>query len=317
MHTRHALTISLLALGTAVFGCASGGSDTDHTTDTPNGGTGGTGGSTGGGGSGATGGNTPDPCVATAGHLLISEVSTQPAGNEFIELWNPGSSAVDLTPYYLSDNSAYYRIAAGEPWTPDETPGTDYLAQFPPSTSIGPGEWIVIQAGSGDFGVAYPGSCPDFVLAASPATCGAAQIPTMRVPENGGIGTSAGSLVSNDREMVMLFCWGGGNAPLHDVDYVTWGTEFEDATRVDKTAVAGYLPDTPRASQKPALAPGPLQSISRCNAAEASETTSGGNGLSGHDETSEDFGAAFELLCEASPGDNDCSAAGGCGGGGA
>jgi hypothetical protein len=321
------LALTLLtfgAFGAVAAGCASGSSETAATTTThttssttsSHGGTGGTGGTdAGGGGAGNTGGQAPNGCTAGADHVVISEVAVAPAGGEFVEIWNRGASAVTLDHYYLSDNSAYYGIATGQPWNPVATAETDFLAQFPAGATLGPNELLVIQAASGDFSATY-GSCPDYVLAAAGVACGSGTVPPMVTPPNGGIGTAIGSLISNDREMLMLFCWDGSSSTVRDVDYVTWGTEFEDATRVDKSGVAGYVADTPRASQLPAAAPLALQSIARCTANESAEPTSGGNGISGHDETGENLGAAFQILCTPTPGENSCAGQGGCGGSG-
>jgi len=326
MRSRHALVVTLLAGGAIAAGCAAGSSDTAVTTTTgttttssSHGGTGGTGGSgpAGGGGSGATGGQAPNGCTAGNDHVVISEVATQPGGAEFVEIWNRGASAVALDNYYLSDNAIYYRIAAGQPWSPTLAydPQSDFLARFPAGASIGAGELLVIQAATGDFSATY-GVCPDYVLAAAGVACGTGTVPPMMAPPNGGIGTAAGTLLSNDREMVVLFCWDGSSSTIRDVDYVTWGTEFDAETRIDKSSVAGYQPDTPTTGQTPALAAGATQSIARCSANEPDEATSGGNGISGHDETSENLGAALQVLCTPTPGENSCANAGGCGGGG-
>jgi len=314
---------SLTVFAVTVGGCA-GGSDTDETTPTSTTTTGtsstagnGGGGNMGTGGSGAdggSGGQVPDPCTGSAGHLLISEVGTAPAGFEFIEIWNPGTSAVDLTNYYLSDNSTYYGIASGTAWAPiTDHPATDYLARFPSGTSLGPSDVLVLQAGNGDFDPQFS-MCPDFVLANAQAPCGAGQVPPMTEPANGRLPATAdlGALVSNSREMLVLFCWGGSTTlPVHDVDYVTWGATFEDGTRVDKTAAAGYAPDTAPGSQNAAPAPAEaapeaMQSIARCDGTETGETTAGGNGISGHDETSEQLSTSFVIECDPSPGTTGC-----------
>ncbi|APR79955.1 Hypothetical protein A7982_05302 [Minicystis rosea] len=88
---------------------------------------------------------------------------------------------------------------------------------------------------------------------------------------------------------------------VKDVDYVTWGTTFDDATRVDKTSVAGYQPDTTRASQKSAAAPGTFQSIERCTL-ESGEKQSGGNGITGQDVTSEALDTSFVVQATPTPG---------------
>jgi hypothetical protein len=124
---------------------------------------------------------------ADTDHVVISEVAVAPAGGEFVEIWNRGASAVALDHCYLSDNSAYYGIATGQPWNPVGTPETDFLAQFPAGATIGPNELLVIQAASGDFSSTY-GSCPNYVLAAVGVGCGSGTVPPLVVPTNGGSG---------------------------------------------------------------------------------------------------------------------------------
>jgi hypothetical protein len=139
-------------------------------------------------------------------------------------------------------------------------------------------------------------------------------------PTNGRLPaiSDLGTLVSNEREMVVLFCWGGSTQhPVHDVDYVTWGATFEDGTRVDKTGVDDYAADTAPASQSAAPATAlptdtTMESLARCNGAETDETTSGGNGISGHDETSEDMSTTFVIQCGPNPGASGCPTVGAC-----
>lgn len=246
--------------------------------------------------SSSSGGGTP------ADHLLISEVGVQPVGGEFVEIYNAGTTSVDLGNYYLSDNSGYHRIATGMPWDPvTSNPGTDFLAQFPAGTTLAPGATIVIAVSDpATFEMHYT-KCPDFVLSTTAYTCtstsGTAK--AMVAPTNGEIGDKAG--LSNDREMVVLFTWDGSSPTVKDVDYVTWGTTYDDATRADKTGVTGYQADTPRANQKPAAAPALFNSIERCTL-ETGEALSGGNGLTGHDETSEPLDTTFVVQAAPTPG---------------
>src|SRR5262245_37806937 len=128
------------AAGCGGDGNTSGGGQGGSTTSQPTGGGGtttGTGGTTTAGGSGGatggTGGATAGAGGATGGtggststggtggglsgdHLLISEVAVAPEAGEFIEIWNPTGDAVDLTDYYLSDNSTYVDLASGKMW---------------------------------------------------------------------------------------------------------------------------------------------------------------------------------------------------------
>jgi len=161
----------------------------------------------------------------------------QPASGEFIEIYNAGSSAIDLSNYYISDNSIYHGIAAQMAWNPvTSNPGTDFLAQFPPGTMIAPGATIVI-ATDPTFEMMYM-KCPDFILATTALTCANGTAAAMIAPTNGGIGDKAGALLSNDREMVVLFQWDGSSSTVKDVDYVVWGTTFDDAKALHTRGVA-------------------------------------------------------------------------------
>lgn len=316
-----------VSMGLLLGGCGSDGTtstgtsgaggvpgDTSGSTMTSTTATAGTGGAMGTGGSAVTtttgAGTTTGSGTTTTGaggggtlgdHLLISEIGVAPAGGEFIEIYNPTGAMVDLTEYYLADNSGYFSIAQGKPWAPvTNNPGTDFLAQFPAGSKIAPGA-VVVVATSASYEMQFS-KCPDFFLSTKPITCANAPGKLMLAPTNGGIGDNSG--LSNDREMVILFHWAGvANTPVEDVDYVTWGVMFEDATRVEKTAVAGYMADTVRASQKPAIAPPPTQSIERCGPTlEQGEKSAGGNGITGHDETSEPLDTSFKLQVKPTPG---------------
>ncbi len=337
MRTSHTYAIAIALFSAAAVAASSGCADgeTTNTTSTStststtsSSGTGGTtsgtgGGSTGGGGSsssgtggagggtGGSGGTGPDACLTSeATHVLINEVSTHPDTDEFIEIHNPGSAAVDLTNYYLSDNSVYHGIAAGDAWAPGGTPNTDFLVQFPPGTTIAAGEILVIEFGT-DFEGTYS-SCPDFTVR-SGVTCNSNAVPQMVVPTNGGLGTNVGSLISNHGEMAMLFCWSPGYL-VHDVDYVNWDAYADANTHVDKTNVTGYLPDTDEATQRAVAAPEPAtnpndpdESIGRCDDTEDDETATGGNGLLGHDETSETFNTSFVIITPSPGVANTCN----------
>jgi hypothetical protein len=225
------------------------------------------------------------------------------------------SAAVDLSNYYIADNSAYHQLTAG-PWNPQGTPGTDFLVRFPAGTML-PADGVVVvasepAAGNSGFNQIF-GSCPTFTLNSTGAalSCNGSNVPAMLIPPNGSVGANAGALLSNDREMIVVFSWDGSAATVEDVDYVTWGTNFDDNTRLDKTGVAGYQPDTARSLQKSATQGvagdgGATLAIERCSA-EAAETQSGGNDLTGHDETSEDMTSAFVSQASPSPGTkNSC-----------
>jgi len=281
------------------------GGGTGGTTSSGTGGAGGEGaGST--GGSGGTGGVGPDACLTSeTTHLFINEIAVGGIPAEFIEIRNPGSNPVDLSHYYLSDNSSYYGIAAGDPWNPPANdPGTDFLIGFPPGTAIAAGGLLTIEFGT-DFETSW-NTCPDFTVRAG-VTCGGNSIPQMVAPTNGGLGDSPGYMLSGGGEMAMLFCWTPGYL-VHDVDYVHWDADSDPNTHVDKTNVTGYQPDTSMANQVNATIPDNWESMGRCDDDEDSETTTGGNGLLGHDETSEDWNTSFPVQAAPTPGAaNNCN----------
>jgi cardiolipin synthase len=89
-----------------------------------------------------------------AGHLLISEVyyvSVPP--KEWVEIYNPGSYAVDLASYKIGD-AALREDAEG-------------MYQFPPATILGPNQVLVVAATAAGFHEDYPGRAPDFEIADS------------------------------------------------------------------------------------------------------------------------------------------------------
>lgn len=234
-----------------------------------------------------------------ADHLVINEVGVAGNEDEFVEIYNPTASAVALDDYYLSDNSTYVDLASGGAWSPiTNNAGTDFLARFPAGATIPAGGYLVIGFDPGY--EASWGSCPDYFMATAPVSCNGQMVPALEQTEDGSI--TDGSNLSNSREMLVLFTWSGNtNDLLQDVDYVTWGDMFEDGSRADKSAVAGYQPDTPVAMQSGAPAPAAGTSIERCGP-EVGETLSGGNGITGHDETSEVLASSFVVEATPTPG---------------
>jgi hypothetical protein len=254
------------------------------------GGTGGTGttGGAGGAGGGTGGGGT------AADHLVISEFVVKPGPAEFVEIHNPTNAAIDLSDYWLSDNSAYYTAIEGGEWQPiTDNAGSDFAAKFPDGASIPGGGYITVAFSGASFETTYA-ACPTFVAAEADFDCeGAPTAAAMSLADTeGGVPTG----LSDSREMIVLFQWDGAANTVKDVDYVLWGAS-EEGTFVDKTGVAGYAADTAQAMQKAIPEPGANQGFQRCpDGSETAEKASGGNGLSGHDETSEDLASAFQAV---------------------
>ena len=284
------LTLASLAALTVAPQIGCGGEDSDPFPSS--------GGSGPGGGSGSGGSGEP-----TAGdHLLISEVMLVPEAGEMVEIWNPTSREIDLGDYYLSDNSTYSGIATGNPWSPAGSPGSDFLVRFPPGAKIAP-DAVLVLSGNPEFESVH-GRCADYTFSSLSTPCastGAAATP-MVAPDGGGLGTQSSGVLTNDGEMLILFKWSGvANEIVKDVDYVVWGTALGTSEVVNKTNKEGYLPDTPAAMQRPLTLPTNGQSAERC-VLETGEILTGGNGLTGHDETSEPLDQTFVPAAVPSPG---------------
>lgn len=264
---------------------------------------------------------------ATADHLLISEVVTKTRaisggrlGSEFVELVNPTNAAIDLSDVYLTDatyglNSTFYwHISDGVP-TSNNTGGgafNDFHGRFPDHYIIAPLDTIVIAInGSTQYFEAY-GQLPDFELYEDDSVPDT--VPELVAVFPGSIhsGDPLGELdtglfptLSDGSESLILYQWDGASDLVTDLDYMYWGTDVN--VRIDKTGetvgAMTYLPDTGVLFQEPVSISEQNfgQAYARLNADEGTENASGGNGLTGHDETSENLGTTWQIAASQSP----------------
>jgi hypothetical protein len=244
--------------------------------DATAGGEGGTGGGADAGGSGGSGG-VAAPCDGPScpGVLLVSELVVAPSDSQYIEIRNPSSESIALHDVHLADFNSYYLLAAGE----IAVAPNDFLLRFPPGASIAPQSFVTVALGSSASYLAAHHHLPDYDLDGS---------------DGGGramvlLGaTRAPAALDEAAEMVVMFHWDGDSPRVADVDYIVYGSSAE---AMDKSGVvvggATYADEVPPADQRIALAPSVAGSLSRCTAAESDELATGGNGLIGHDETSE------------------------------
>ncbi len=259
---------------------------------------------------------------AVADHLVISEVQTLDAvapraASEFVEIYNPTAAAIDLGQYYLTDgtfttNSQYYwRIAEANPTTATAGGGafSDFHARFPAGFSIAAGDTIVVAlAGSSKFQTAY-GRAPDLELYEDGLAPDA--VPEMVEAFPGSIAAGLGSAASNapslaeNGESLVLYRWNGSTDLVQDVDYIRWGSGT--TVCIDKTGISigssVYLADTPIASQVAVSTSAltPPNAYARWTADEGTEATAGGNGLTGHNETSENLSTTWHTLVQSPP----------------
>ncbi len=233
-------------------------------------------------------------------HLLISEIAVQPTAGEFVEIYNPTASPVNLSNYYLTDatnvgsGNYYYNIVTGA--NAGGGGFGDFNARFPDGAIIAAGDTLTIAMNGANFMSTFNVQ-PDFELFDTDAN-----ISDMREALPGSINNQGG--LSNAGEAAILYFWDGQSDLVQDVDYVVWGDKAE---AVDKTGVSidgpdadstpsTYLDDTPVAAQIPVADNTPHglnESIQRSSADETDETDSNGNGITGHDETSENLAVSF------------------------
>lgn len=240
--------------------------------------------------------------------ILISEVALD---NEFIEIYNPNNHAVDLTNMYITDATfnpldvLYFRIVDGS--SPGGGGFRDFHARFPNDATIPAGAYQTISIlGSDNFFETY------------------GQLPTYELSDDGGIDDGVTdmleafsgsipdtSLLSNSGEVVILYTWDGVSDLVQDVDYVVWGDKAE---AIDKSGQridgpddgmdsTSYLNDTPIVNQDNMSAgiSGLGQSYHRVDYTEGTQMGTGGNGITGADETSENFSMTWTLLNSPTP----------------
>jgi len=231
-------------------------------------------------------------------HLLLTEVCVAPAGAEFIEIWNPLGEPVGLESCFLTDDvtgndNDYAFLTTGEA-SPSQY---DFLAGFPAGSAIEPYEILVIAVNGSAFKEFF-GFAPDFEITDDPGNT----IPGLVEGCADCIGSQPG--LTDDHEVVILFTWNGESSLVEDIDICLWGDGSE---AVDKTGLSvegeEYLPDTPVPEQdivRAGFHP-KGKSFQRRYTDEGSETKSGGNGLSGHDETSEPLSSTWTYDTACSP----------------
>jgi len=236
--------------------------------------------------------------------LLITEFVVTPTAGESIEFFNPGAEPVDLTNYYVSDATFaggptyYYNIVIG---APGGGSFGDFSARFPAGASIAPGEYqtVAFADAEGAFGFFNTyGSLPTYECIGDLGNDDAG-VPNMLEAVPGSINGTGG--LTNSGEFCTIFYWDGNSDLVTDIDYVMWGDTNEG---VDKTGVtidgpdgdavgSTYQDDTALAIQSFSSTHSFGDSMQRVMMSEGLETTLGGNGANGNDETSENLAATW------------------------
>ena len=212
-----------------------------------------------------------------ADHLIFNRICVNPNEGEMIEIYNPTSEIIDLSNYYLSDQNDYYNWVYGNS---SNLSSQDFLIKFPDNSQVEPQSLFSITTQTiSDFSIYY-GYEPDISIIDT-------EFEVFEIGSNANL--------SNSQEMLILFYWDGSSETIKDVDYFLWGNSGQ---AVSKTIDEGYVyNDTSIENQIFIRNYGAsIYSDSlyvRDSIDETNENQNEGNGITGHDETSEDLASSW------------------------
>jgi Lamin Tail Domain len=237
------------------------------------------------------------PSGLTGAHVLITEIAARGVGagslsdsSEFVEIFNPSTLAVDLSNYYISDDSTYWKVVNG----PYAIATTDFNSRFPGGTTLNPGQVCVICVTKSGFAASQGVVASGALFFELKDSNGSSADDMINVATGSTLGPTGGAFTNpstSNGEEVMLYYWDQVSDLVCDVDYAAWGTASAANPRIVKTGVsidgpdAGtatstYNADTPSASQTSLGTvlnkPGSYQRTT--GAAESGEVALGGNG---------------------------------------
>jgi hypothetical protein len=230
-------------------------------------------------------------------HLLLSEICLGPDGEEFVEIANPTSASVDLSHYYLANHGSYFKLPAGSPTLPLD----HFIVRFPAGATIAPAGVITVATLSASSFQSAFGVAPTYSIADGTMT-------TIDMP-----GGSTPHLTDTGA-FVVLFEWDGTTALVRDVDMMLAGNPVSPNTLISKSGYSQlgftYGMDANTIPSHQSNTPPLGASTKRLSLEAGHETQAGvGNGLTGHDETSEQTGATWDQSNFGSPTPNTAPAA--------
>ena len=206
-------------------------------------------------------------------------INTEPAVNfKSLNFNVDGSILINNDFYYNSENDFVFEK---EFWSQNLN---DFFIQFPENSTILPGDSLVISMQMNSVFSNYYYYEPDYNIH---------ELTTKGT--NFIVGDNIVDYLEdsgNNGESLILFYWDGESNIIKDVDYFLWGSR---SFAIDKTNLDNYLPDQPADFQSyldNVINHYSYNRIIESNnycCYETGETDNGGNGLTDHDETSENF----------------------------
>lgn len=211
-------------------------------------------------------------------HLLLSEVQLAPSTGEFIEIVNPTAGPVVLDDYYLSDNGTYWKLPAAA-----QTLDTgDFIVRFEAGSSIAAHAVITVALDTAANFQTADGVAPTYSIAGGTMTT---------------VASSGTPGLTNTGEIVALFRWDGQSDLVTDIDIMIAGAATSGNGFVAKAGQAIDGPDAGSTTSTYAAEAGTIaaqaatpasgKSTKRLTLETGHESTTGGNGVGGDDESSE------------------------------
>lgn len=244
----------------------------------------------------------------------------------------------------VTQNKYYWKLPTGADFLNSTRTPSDFIVRFPAGATLAPGKVITVAIDGGGY-KAFHGKDADYRMrngsnAATTAvqmltwngqTGAASAFVSAPVPTGAGL-TGSSNVRTEGGEALFFIYWDGVSDLVKDVDIVYWGSGSAENTVINKspnqrttgggpsapevkvdsvfdtdTTESVYLVETADNKQADLRAPMGL-SITRFDFLEGNEKKTNGNGLTGHDETSEDCGdgqggaGTFDVAPASTPG---------------
>jgi hypothetical protein len=226
----------------------------------------------------------------TPDHLIFHRISPGEKDAEYVEIKNPTGFDIFIGDYYITDatkpvdSSYYFNLPSGENFWSHSI--NDFIARFP-DTTVSAGSSFILSFHDSTRYFNYYNEYPDFTLSGNMLNAIEGEQTISIIPNYAGI-----EMLQNP-EVLILFKWTEGESLVQDVDYFLWG---DTTYGVSKTNGDGYQSDTPLSQQSVMPAISGDQIYQRRRTEEKDEILFGGNGITGHDETSENLIESWAVL---------------------